>query len=265
MCYHKNDGDYMKIIKYKKVNNNKYNIELDNKETIKLDDDTIIFYDLLRKKEIDDLEEINKYDKYMEAYYKSVNYLNRKMRTTKEIRKYLEDYPSKTIEMVIERLNKEGYLNDKYYLKVYISNQISITNYGPNKIMRKLLELGYNKEEIIEELYKYDKEIFLEKLDKLVDKKIKSNTKYSSNKLKEKIVIDLFNNGYDKKDVFNILDNKSITTPLNILDKEFNKAYKSLSKKYDGYDLENKLLAKLMSKGFNYDDIKKQFLKYFNN
>ena len=133
------------------------------------------------KKEIEDVEEIDKYNKYMEAYYKSIKYLNKKMRTTLEIKKYLDDYPHLIIDMVIERLLKEGYLNDDYYLKMFISNQIAINNYGPNKIVRKLMELGFDKESILNELNEYNKDVFLEKLDKIIEKKIRTNYKYSSN------------------------------------------------------------------------------------
>ncbi len=246
----------MKVLKYKKTNSNKYILNLDNGESIKLYDDTIIHFDLLRTKSINDLEEIIKYDRDVEAYYKSIKYLERKMRTTKEIKKYLIDYPSKTIDKVIERLSKEGYLNDNHYLKVFISNQVAITNNGPYKIMKKLEMLGFSKDEVYEEISKYEKEIFLDKLEKLIDKKIKSNTKYSSNRLKEKIIIDMSNNGYDKKDIINILSTKTIKTANGVLDKEYDKAYKKLSKKYEKYDLENKIITKLLSKGFNYDDIR---------
>ena len=252
----------MKILKYKKIAGNKYSIDLDNGESIKLYDDTIIHFDLLRCKEITDLEDINKYDRDMEAYYKSVRYLNRKMRTSKEIRKYLEDYPSKTIDKTIERLIKEGYLNDSYYLKTYISNQISITNNGPYKIVKKLRDLGFSKDEVEEELDKYDRDIFISKLEKIVDKKIKSNNKYSSNNLKEKIIIDLVNNGYNKGDIINILANKDIKINNGILEKEYNKVFRRLSKKYEGYELENKILATLLKKGFFYEEIKKIINKY---
>ena len=261
VCYHKDEGGRVKVLKYKKINNNRYSIELDNGDNLKLYDDTIIHYDLLRVKSIEDLEEIEKYDKDMEAYYKSLKYLNKKMRTSLEIRKYLKDYPSKTIDKTIERLTKEGYLNDFHYLRIFISNLISISMYGPYKIRNKLLELGFNKEEINEELDKYDKMVFLDKLDRLIDKRIKGNNRYSSNRLKEKIIIDLTNNGYDKGDILELLNNKRIEASGDILEKEYEKVYRSLSRKYNGYELENMILKKLLGKGFNYDDIKEIIAK----
>ena len=254
--YYYSDGDDMKVLKYKKVSGSKYSLQLDNGDSIKLYDNTIIYYDLLRKKDISNLDEVCKYNREIEAYYKSISYLNKKMRTTKEIRKYLEDYPSKTIDNTIERLSKEGYLNDQQYLKVFISNQIGITNNGPYKIVSKLVGLGFDKDEVLEELENYDRSIFISKLEKLVQKKIDSNTKYSGSHLKEKVLIDMINNGYDKKDIMDVLNNISISVDSKILEKEYNKAFKSLSKKYKGNDLEKRILLKLVNKGFNYNEAK---------
>ena len=246
----------MKIIKYKKLRSNTYKLLLDNNKEIVLYDDTIIKYDLLRNKEIIDLDDMNKYNKEIEAYYVSIKYITRKLRTEKEIRDRLIDYPSKVIDRTIDRLNKEGYLNDKKYLEYSINDYINLTSYGPNKIVYKLVSIGLNKKDIEEELDKVNKDVFLEKLDKLIDKKINSNTKYSGKKLKEKILVDLSNQGYDKNDIYNILRYKDINTSNNILEKEYNKSKRVLSKKYEGYELNNKLIQKLVSKGFNYEEVK---------
>ena len=246
----------MKIIKYKKLKTNTYKLVLDNKEEIVLYDDTIIKYDLLRTKEINDLDSIIKYNKSIESYYIAIKYITRKLRTEKEVRNKLIDYPSKAIDNTIERLIKEGYINDKNYLKISIKDYINITSYGPNKIVYKLIPLGFTKEEIYNELDNYDKEIFINKLDKLIDKKIKTNTKYSISKLKEKIIVDLSNQGYNKNDIYNILTTKDIKVNKSILTKEYNKIKKQLSRKYEGYDLKNKLTQKLVSKGFNYEEVK---------
>ena len=48
----------MKIIKYKKNKSNKYDLYLDNGDVLKLYDDTIIYFNLLIRKEIEEVEEI---------------------------------------------------------------------------------------------------------------------------------------------------------------------------------------------------------------
>ncbi len=245
----------MKIIKYKKKGN-KYIVELSNKEIINLYGDTIIYFDLLRKKEISNIDEAAKYDKGIEAYYKSVSYLNRKMRTTRELREYLDDYPSKVIDSTIVRLTKEGYLNDKHYLEVYVRSQINTSSNGPYKIQRNLINIGFNKEDIEEELRKYNNEIFRDKISNIIDKKIKSNKKYSVNKIREKIIIDLYNNGYDKNEVIDVLNNTKIEVSKDIINKEYDKIFRVLSKKYEGYDLKKRIVNKLVGKGFGYEEAK---------
>ena len=64
----------MKILKYKKCKDNKYSIEFDNDISIKLYDDVIVKYELLRIKNIDDdlFKEVTSYNDKLEAYYKSL-------------------------------------------------------------------------------------------------------------------------------------------------------------------------------------------------
>ena len=84
----------MKISKYTKLKDNRYSVKIDDL-TIKLYDDVIVKYELLRLKEIDEslFKEITEYNDKLEAYYKSLKYITRKLRTEKEIYKYLEkDY-----------------------------------------------------------------------------------------------------------------------------------------------------------------------------
>ena len=52
-----------------------------------------------------------------------------------------------------------------------------------------------------------DEEILIGKIDKQINKMIKSNRKYSSNILKSKIYNNLYNNGFDKDMIINILNN----------------------------------------------------------
>ena len=64
----------MKIIKYTKKSANKYNILLENQESISLYSDLILKYNLLILKEIDKntLEAIKKDNLKLELYYKTL-------------------------------------------------------------------------------------------------------------------------------------------------------------------------------------------------
>ena len=103
----------MKIGKYTKLKSNKYSVVIDD-ITVKLYDDVIVKYELLRLKEIDDklFKEITEYNDRLEAYYKSLKYITKKLRTEKEIYKYLDkDYSKEIILETIDKLKRMGYLN----------------------------------------------------------------------------------------------------------------------------------------------------------
>lgn len=247
----------MKIGKYTKLKSNKYSVEIDG-ISVKLYDDVIVKYELLRTKEIDEklFKEITEYNDKLEAYYKSLKYITRKLRTEKEIYKYLEkDYDKKIILETIDKLKKMGYLNKELYLKCYISDQINMYLVGPNKIKKDLESLGYKEEEINDYLLKIDDDVWFSKIDKLLKKKLNSNRNLGVMKLKDKVRYDLGNLGFYKWMIDEIIDSIEIEDNVNILEKEYNKIYRKLIKKYDGSELDYQIKIKLFQKGFNYSVI----------
>lgn len=250
----------MQILKYKKSKDNTYDIEFDNNIKINLYDDTIIRFNLLTKKNIttSEFNEITKYNDESTSYYKSVKYINIKLRSEKEIKAFLnkKNYTNDIIENTIKRLKKEGYLNSKLYIESYINDQINLSNNGYNKILNNLIALGFNESDIKEKLDSFNKEIWNNKLNKIIDKKIKTNYSNSVNKLKDKIVYDLINLGYLKEDIIEVLNIKQIDDN-EIFVKDYKKIKEKLSKKYEGYELNYQLKNKLYQKGYNLDLINK--------
>lgn len=247
----------MKIKKYTKLNGNKYSILLDD-ITVTLYDDVIVKYELLRKKEIDDklFEEITAYNDKLAAYYKALKYITKKLRTEKEVFDYLDkEYRKSVIKETIERLKKDGYLNEEFYLKCYINDKVSLSNDGPNKIKKDLIKLGLEEEKIILALENINDKIWLDKIEKIVKKRISSNKNYSTNRLKEKLIYDLGNLGYYRWMCDEKLNDITFKQDDDILFKEYNKIYNSLARKYKGKELKFKIINKLLAKGFNYENI----------
>ena len=247
----------MKIGKYTKLKSNKYSVVIDD-ITVKLYDDVIVKYELLRLKEIDDklFKEITEYNDRLESYYKSLKYITKKLRTEKEIYKYLDkDYSKEIILETIDKLKRMGYLNKELYLKSYLSDQVHMSLNGPNKIKKDLVSLGYDEDEIKESIESIDNDIWLDKVQKIVNKKIKSNRNLGSNKLKEKLVYDLSNMGYYKWMIEDIIHNTEFSSDSNILEKEYNKLYARLSRKFDGSSIDYQIRMKLLQKGFYSSEI----------
>ena len=244
----------MNIEKIKKVGK-KYKILLENGDEIKTYDDVIINYGLLYKKGIDNdlLNKITIDNNYYDIYYKTVNYITKKLRSEKEINSYIDkNNPNNADkEKIINKLKEINLINDTNFVKAYIADKINLSNEGPNKIYKSLLEHNIKEELILSELNKIDDGIISDKLTKMIAKRVK-NTKYSGYKLKYKILSELVNLGYDKTLILEKLENINIDQDIN---KEADKIYRNLSKKYQGETLIYKLKTKLYNKGFQLDEI----------
>lgn len=242
----------MKIEKYKYLGNGRYKVNIEKEEYI-IYEDIILKYNLLSKKEISK-KELDKYldnNSFYDAYYKAIKYINVKLRCEKELDTYLSklDYNKKVIKEVIEKLRKDGYLNEDIYVKSYINDQINLKNIGPLRIKSDLLKLGLNKDMIEANLEIFTKDIQREKIEKLVNKELKLNKNKSSLILKQKIMNMLREKGFYLEDITDILENIDIDDK-DIYEKEYKKIYDKLSKKYSGDNLEYKVKEKMYQKGF---------------
>lgn len=251
----------MKIEKITKLKNGKYKIKLDTFEFITYDD-IIINHGLLYKKDVDN-ELFNKLSletSYYDVYNKSVKYCMKRIRSENEVRKYLDklEVSKEDLEKIIDKLKGINLINDRIYVRSYINDKIYLSKDSINKIKNDLNEQSIDKNIIAKEIseLEYDD---LEKLEKLVIKRINTNHRYSNYMLKNKVVSEMKNLGYNYDDIISIFD-KNINDNYDILVKEYNKLYNKYSKKYQGNELEYFIKNKLYAKGFNYDDIKKEDL-----
>lgn len=245
----------MKIEKFKKRPNGLYTIYLDNFNTYDFYEEIILKYELLITKTIeeDELNKIIEDNKKYESYYDALKTLKRTIKTKEEIRKQLTEkkYSKESIDFAITTLEKQGYINDKNYAKSYVHNAIITTNKGPKKIEEELVKKGVTNDNYSEALEEYTNDLEKEKIEKLISKKIKSNHNKSAKVLKQKLGLDLINNGFSKDIIKEVLNSTNIEENADILKKEYQKHYKKLSKKYSGKELEYKLKQKMYSLGFN--------------
>ena len=244
----------MKIEKFKKRPNGLYTIYLDNFNSYDIYEEIILKYELLITKTIkeEELNKIIKDNKNYESYYDALKTLKRTIKTKEEIRKLLTEkkYSKENISFAINTLEKQGYLNDKNYANSYVHNAIITTNKGPKKIALELDKKGVELHDYNEALNEFSKDLEKEKIEKLISKKIKSNHNKSSRALKQKIELDLINNGFSKDIIKEVLNNTLIEENNEIAKKEYQKYYNKLSKKYSGKELEYKLKQKMYSLGF---------------
>ena len=180
----------MKILKYKKLTGGKYKVTLDTMDLM-LYEEVILKYNLLITKEIDplEIEKISNDNLFYEIYYDAIKSINSRIKSIYDIRMFLKkkEYPMDVIESVIDKLLKQGYLNDLIYTKSFINNQIVTTNNGPNKIRKELLDHKVDEKIIYGELESFTTDLQLEKIEKLVNRFYKSNRTRGGFVLKKKI------------------------------------------------------------------------------
>ncbi len=251
----------MKIIKIVKLKNGLYNLEL-NKLTIKTFDEIIIKYNLLYKKEIDDdlLLKIMNDSKYYDIYNKALNYAVKRVRCENDIYYYLSNLEVKNsdIKSIIDKLKKINIINDKLYVRCYINDKLKLSKDGINKIKIDLLNKNINIDIINEEIENIDIDIN-EKLKKLIIKKINSNHKYSNYFLKNKIIRDMINLGYEQSVIDEIFEQNK-KDDYNILIYNYRILLNKYKNKYKDKILESKIKSKLYMYGFLYENIKKEDL-----
>ena len=244
----------MKINKFKKVGKNKYKVFFDNTD-ITLHEDVILKYDLLIRNDIDTdlIDKILEENRYYDVYDSALSYIEIKMRNKKELIKYLTNkgYEETLINKVIFKIEELGLLDDKKYITAFVNDKVNLSNDGPYKIKKSLIDLDFNEKDIDNYLNTIDYDIWKEKLSKLINKKknlMKSKSYYM---FITKVKNDLYNLGYDKDMIEDELS--KINYESNALEKDFEKC----NKKFKGD--KNKIINSLLRKGYNYEDINTQF------
>ena len=136
-----------------------------------------------------------------------------------------------------------------------MTDSINLSSHGPNYILYSLKKLGLKENDIISELSKINEDIWLTRIDNIIDKKYKMN-KYGMNfyLFKKKIKAYLIQDGYSSELINRVLESKEFSENNNI-EIEAQKTWNKLSQKYTGDELVFRLKNKLYSKGFTQDEI----------
>lgn len=200
----------MKIVKYTRLASGKYKVLFDNKKELILYENVIIDTNLLYKKEITNEEYNNlvSLNNYQDIYNKVIKYIGIRLRSKKEITDYLKkmDLSIEVVDDILNKLISNKYIDDERFSQAYIKDKYNFSNNGPYKIINELVKLGIDKDMA----YTYTFDIITneeEKINKLINKYVKSDKKHDWYYLRNKIYNNLINLGYSKEIVINILNN----------------------------------------------------------
>ncbi|MGM0215651.1 recombination regulator RecX [Enterococcus sp. AZ109] len=150
------------ISKVNKGRNAFYNVELSNGEVLRVSEDTLISYRLLKDREITEkeIDEIKNASNEDMGFQLALNYLNYQLRTEKEIHSYLKEKEigSKDRYKIIERLKELDLLDDVAYGESFVRTQMRLSDKGPRVIKQKLKEKGLSDQDIEASLALYEED-----------------------------------------------------------------------------------------------------------
>lgn len=258
------------IMKITKIEKKKhlYLLELDETDKLYITEDTIVHFMLSKGMNISEqeLKEIQDYAQFSYGKNLALYYLSFKQRTVKEVRDYLTKYEISldTIEKVLTILIKDNWIDDRQYAYSFIHSNLLSGDKGAFVLKQKLTQKGITAPIIDEELCKFD---FTEVSQKVAAKLLRNyQSKLPSKALQDKILQSMMNKGFsytEAKAAYQTLDIKEDEeTQQKLLYKELDKQYRKYSKKYDGYELKQRLTQALARKGYDFSDIASALREY---
>lgn len=264
----------MKItkIEQQKKQQNRYSLYIDEAFFICVDQEILIQFSLHKDQVVTKelLEQIKTSENNHKIYAASLNYLSYGLRSIKEMRDYLNKQKDKeekagpsdeVIEATIDRLIRQGYLNDLEYAKSYVRTHSSLKAKGPQVIQNELkMKKGINELDILDALEEYALEDQIENIHSLSEKYIRTNKSHPPKMLRNKLYTHLLTKGFDK-DLVNqhmseLTFEESQEQQAELLDKEAAKYLRKHQRRFSGYDLKQKITQSLLSRGYDYEYIK---------
>ncbi len=257
----------MKITKIEKKKR-LYLLELDDSEKLYITEDTIVRFMLSKGMEVteEELKEIQDYAQFSYGKNLALYHLSFKQRTAKEVKDYLtqHDIQPEIISQVLDNLKKEHWINDRKYANSFIQSNLLTGDKGAFVLKQKLSQKGISSTIIEEELNQFD---FTELTDKVAEKLLKKHQgKLPCKALQDKILQSLINKGFSYSQAKTAYQHLEIEedqeNQQELLYKELDKQYRKYSKKYDGYDLKQRLTQTLARKGYDFSDIASALREY---
>lgn len=205
--------------------------------------------------------EFQKKEVAIEAYRGAIRKIRMKDYTKKEITQYLQKnhtLEDKDRNAIIDELEEKGYINDQAYLQMKME-KLQISLMGKGGIRRYLLGKGLAIDDIEQALKQVDDETELHKA-KVMAEKLMSTIKDKSRKMKKQTIIKkLISLGFDSDIAKHSAENLDYGNEedYDALVKTIQKAYRNYQRKYDGKELNYKIIAYCIQKGFKKSEIEK--------
>lgn len=216
----------------------------------------------LSNKELKDIKEFNASAalmKYALSLLKKGHYSEWKMRE----KLYAKEGTKSDVDRIIKMLKNNDLINDKMLILDLIEYG-NERNLGKNKIIQELLNKGFFMENIPMNAFTYsnEKRKALNNLPKLE----KKYNRYAYEQKRQHIYKALLSLGFDNDVTMEVLGKMSLPREKeesNKLKNDFDKVLIRYKRNYEGYELKNKVISSLKSKGYRINDIMKMWEKRY--
>lgn len=228
-----------------------------------VDESILVEYRLRKNMELEDamIETLIQKDTLHKSYTQAINFLSYRMRTEKEISDYLakKETEPEHIGHIIEKLKRERLIDDRLFSEMFVRSRISTTSKGPVLIKKELMDKGVAVQSAEQALKLYPENIQLEKIQKLIDKKLSLNKKEAYRKQLQKLQINLIQKGFAQGVIQEALslmeEEKDEDSEWTAISYQGEKLLRKYEKKYEGFELRRKMSEALGRKGFSFDMI----------
>ncbi|OJG15390.1 hypothetical protein RU96_GL002441 [Enterococcus canintestini] len=254
------------VARVAKGKNGFYEVDLSNGETLRVSEDLLIKFRLLKGLELDEktLAEINKNAHYDVGVQLALNYISYQLRSEKEVRTYLKDreIPSSDREKIIAHLKDLSVLDDKIYGESYVRTQMRLSDKGPAVIKQQLRQKGLTPEVIENALWLYDDKTQIEVAEHAAQKILKKIHNKSFKETKQKLQLTLRQKGFSGDITNLVLANLELEIDEDLEKEALKKAGEKLWRRHQNKAPQirkQKIKQSLYQKGFSLEEIQ-QFI-----
>lgn len=232
----------------------KYIVTFTNLEDdLTLSEDQIVSYRIIKGNTFtsSEIKKIKKSASIANYYNKAINYINFKPRTEYEVRLYLkkDDLNENDINKIISNLKEISYINDERFATRFTEELIRKQK-GSYSIRQTLLQKGIDKNLIEICLQNYLPDIERKNALDVANQTIKNLTSYPERKQKLQVIQKLSMQGFSQDMINYVLSHIEIES--NFEERLMKEYQKLLNKNYE----KDKIISKLMAKGYEYSSIK---------
>jgi regulatory protein len=245
-----------------KKSKQRYNIYLveGNGDTygFSVDEAILVEFGLRKGLELEEttIEQLIRQDTIQKSYLLAINYLSYRMRSRKEMNDYLiqKDVEEEHITIIMERLTKEGLLNDRQFAEAFTLTRMNTSSKGPLLVKRELMEKGVSAiiAEDVVTLYTYDTQF--EKAMKWANKKLGTSKKDSYKKQLQQLRMTLVQKGFESPVISEVIlqlhNQEDETEEWEAVIYQGEKLLRKFASKKSGYELKMKVKESLYRKGF---------------